>query len=293
MKVNEYISTLIQTAHNESNQYSYALTIVNNRIFKCRYYHPPVKIKNPRLQKSKTMLQKIKLTKEEEEKIKNISINRSIKSVYDYILANFTTNNYFYTLTYDQKKYPESLKTSFYSQCCKHWKTFKDLFFDYHFAYKTNAKYLAILEYNAKTPHWHIHFLCSFRPNTKSDYESYIQGCKKVQEIWGKGIIRVQRIKSFKYWKRSNITPSPSALASYMSKYITKSIKLGAYPKNKKRFFKSNNLIKPQKLYTDLNPFELRLAHLDGYNPEHNYNVSEHKSQYFNTLIDYNLKKST
>lgn len=284
---NEYVSTLFQTAHSDYNEYTYRLFFVNNLLVKYREYRHSVKLKQKirRFNKTKNMGEDKK-----NKKLTKISISRSSKSIHDYVLANFSPNNYFYTLTYDQSKYPETLKKSYFEKAVQDWTAFKDSFFDWHFKFKQNPKYLAILEYYARKPHWHIHFLCSFRPFTKNDKKSYIEGCQKVQDIWGKGFIRVQRISSFNYWKYKGITPTASSLADYIAKYLTKSLELGAYPPNKKRYFASKNLIKPETIYTNLDPHNDRLAHLDGFKEKSLYTTNTFDTSYYGLITDYNLK---
>ncbi len=83
-----------------------------------------------------------------------------------------------------------------------------------------DLKYLVIPEFQ-KRGAVHYHLLCNlnFIPN------------KKLSEIWGHGFIKINRIKNV------------SSIGSYVSKYLTKDIKMS----RKKNFFYSKNLNLPQE----------------------------------------------
>ncbi|HEL2576905.1 TPA: hypothetical protein TZ704_002105 [Streptococcus suis] len=108
---------------------------------------------------------------------------------------------------------------------------------------RSNVKYLGVIEYTKKGRiHFHVVlFNCGY---IKKD---------ELQDIWGNGFIRINRIKGM----------NGSAVARYVTKYLAKAyqtelddfeemIRLGSETNKQKDYFVSRNLVRPKFTYLSL-----------------------------------------
>jgi hypothetical protein len=258
---------------------------VDDKLLSYRHYHDGIKHGYKRYQKT----EKIKKEMNEQEKIEyqekklGYSVRRSVKAIKDMVVANFGLNHYFITLTFNEEKSPWVRDVSGYQNIPNIWRLFAQRYFDDYLKDKKGLKYLCIPEYfGHQGNRWHLHILVNKKPFYGRDRKAYTDGCKLLADKWGYGtIVRIQKIDSFNIWKRSVEKPDKFRLAHYISKYVSKSIKLGAYPSGKKRYFASKNLEKVTELFSSLDPYELsskprQFRTTKEYNWQHTGKVTEH-----------------
>ena len=176
-------------------------------------------------------------TKEQEEHCKTYSVKQTKNRIYDIARAN--TWEWFITLTFDRKKKDSSDYEIVVNSLTKFLNNIQQ-------RQCPNIKYLIVPELHADGEHYHFHGLLAncdglnFRFSSKFDRKS------------GKPIFNITNWKlGFTTATRVEDTQKVSA---YITKYITK--ECVAVLKNKKRYYTSHNIERPQIDYTCVNADE-------------------------------------
>ena len=194
---------------------------------------------------------------------RDFSIIRSIDKVRLLINSNFGVNHYFLTFTFDPKIHPWIYDKDSYSKVPYYWKIFTQAYFD-KVLKKPDLKYLAVPEFiSSKRNHWHIHVLINKKPFVGVTLRNFIEGSARMTQYWGQGRTSIELIKSLRWWKWRNLTPSADTLSRYVCKYMVKNIGANVFPLGRRRYYPSKNLIKPKVLYGDYDPMKIDSAPKD------------------------------
>jgi hypothetical protein len=172
-------------------------------------------------------------------------------------------NHYFLTFTLDPEKFPWVYDINAYERVPELWNAFKERHFD-TFLKKPDLKYLAVPEFLAKgRNHWHIHVLVNKKPFFGTSRTDFVKGTEIMAQNWGCGRVQIEKIGSLKWWGWKKLKPSSDLLASYVCKYMIKNLIADVFPRGKRRYYPSKNLIKPVVLYSDMDPMRLESAPME------------------------------
>lgn len=176
-------------------------------------------------------------TQEQIEECQRISINQTKNRIYS--LARANTWEWFITMTFDRSKTDSSDYQEVVDSLHRFLVNLKE-----HYA--PNLVYLIVPELHKDGKHYHLHGLIS---NTgKLDFVFSGHFDRKGQPIfniaqWRLGFTTATRVCD------------TAKVSGYITKYITK--ECCSVLKNKKRYYCSNNINRPQEIYTFLNQDEL------------------------------------
>ena len=170
-------------------------------------------------------------TKEQEDDCKRISIKQTKNRIYD--IARSNEWEWFITLTFDRKK----KDSSDYDVVVHELKKFLN-----HLQQRQcpNIKYLIVPELHADGEHYHFHGLLSNCDNLCFTYSGHIdyKSKKPIYNIakWTLGFTTATQVED------------TARVSSYITKYITK--ECVAVLKNKKRYYASHNIDRPEIDYS-------------------------------------------
>lgn len=184
-----------------------------------------------------------KRTKEQEEHCKNISINKTKNKIYQ--LARANTWEWFITLTFDRKKND----ASDYQVVVDNLKRFID---NLRKNYCPDLIYLIVPELHADGEHYHFHGLLANTGDLQFIYSGKID--KKNRPVF-----------NIKQWRIGFTTATrvsdTARVSGYITKYITK--ECCSVLKNKKRYYASHNIEKPNIIYGVLSEAEFLEMYAD------------------------------
>lgn len=192
------------------------------------------KKKNEKLSKS---YKNVNRTEKQEDDCKRISIKQTKNRIYDIARANEW--EWFITLTFDRKK----KDSSDYDVVVKELTQFLN-----HLRLRQcpNMKYLIVPELHADGKHYHFHGLLANCDNLCFTYSGHIdrKSKKPIYNIakWTLGFTTATQVED------------TARVSSYITKYITK--ECVAVLKNKKRYYVSHNIDRPEIDYSIVDKYE-------------------------------------
>lgn len=249
----EHFRDFIKYCNADDHKNIYKSLWLDGELFEVRKYKEGVIHGYQRLHLRNTETKSTKIKSEEN------SYYRSLKAIRTLVEQNFTVNHYFLTLTFDPQQFPWIYEKQGFENIPYYWKLFTQKHFD-RYLKKQGLKYIAIPEYIAKgTNHWHIHVLLNKKPTLGLSKEEFVKSMQDLTDNWGCGRTQLSKLSSFSYFKYTPQIPNTAQkLVAYITKYLLKNIEADVFPKGKKRYFTSRNLIKPEIYYSDINPVSLK-----------------------------------
>lgn len=188
--------------------------------------------------------QNVNRTQEQENECKRISINQTKNRIYQ--LARANNWEWFITMTFDRKR----TDSSDYQEIVNALKKFID---NLRKNYCPDLIYLIVPELHADNTHYHFHGLLANTGNLQFKYSGHID--KKS----GRPIYNIVQWKLG--WTTATRVTDTAKVSGYITKYITK--ECCSLLKNKKRYYTSHNIVRPQIMYEIMNEDDF-LAFYDG-----------------------------
>lgn len=199
------------------------------------------KEKNEKLQKG--IINESRTEKQESE-CKRISINQTKNRIYQ--LARANTWEWFITMTFDRNK----TDSSDYQEIIDSLHKFLN---NLRMNYAPELIYLIVPELHADGKHYHFHGLLANTGNLQFKYSGHIdhKSGRPIYNIvqWKLGFTTATRVTD------------TAKVSGYITKYITK--ECCSVLKNKKRYYVSHNINRPEIIYTVLNEEEFQAYYGD------------------------------